>query len=323
MVKEKEASTGKKIGKIFLWILASIGILFAILFVYFLVTGAMGNKDVDKLLALEDNYLTTHDKLFVKEYQVADPSQVTSLSVLSRAVTAATEAKKYLVSEKGNITEILVIVEKIKPDYSGDKLAWLENMKECYTKRNTMANLYEEVLTNELIYFTYYENSEKYQGAYQEFTLLLNSYITAKTEQELIDVINKMKTKVSEMQDYAKKAYAAVPFTFFQKREAWADKYNQGLDLELKYIANPTTDNLKQMNDKFSDALKSVEGVTSNSIKEEFDKWYNEKITLKIDEADRQFNGANTACDSASNAFATAFPGNANVVKDIEDSIPA
>lgn len=322
MAKEKGVSSaGSKTKKIVFWTLSIIGVLAIIFFVYIFIIMGSSDKNIEKIGSLEADY-TKNYNLFSKEYAVADPTQVTSLSVLPRAKTGAEEAKKYLIITKKNIADILELVGQIKGDYSGDKLNLVNKIEECYNSESSRMNLYEEILNNDIIYFDYFDYYENYEKAVEEFTATLDSYLNnaqADDEPNLIKDINKMKTEVSAMKTYAKGAYDAIPFIFFQKRGAWADNFNQGLDLQLKYLANPNQDTLKQMNDKFDEAAKAVEGVTDTSIKEEFDKWYNEKITLKIDEADRQFNSADAACSEAADLFATAFPGNANVIKEINE----
>jgi hypothetical protein len=224
---------------------------------------------------------------------------------------------------QSNITGILELVAQIKNDYSGDELSYMGKVEECYNGESNRMNLYTEILNNELVYFDYYENSENYWKAAERFTALLDPYLSDASigdEQGLIDDINKMKIEVSAMKTYADGAYKAIPFSFYQKKAIWADKYNQGLDFQLQYLANPTLDLLNQANTKFEEAANAVEGVTDTTIREEFDEWYNEKITLKVDEVDRQFNTADTACSEAGDLFAVAFPGNANVIKEFNNA---
>jgi len=319
MVKkaEKKSSISKKI---VIWFLSIIGFLAIVFFVYIFISISSSDENIERILTLEENYISTHDNFFVKEYEVSDPSQVTSVSMLPRAYVGVSEAQRYLSIEKENVTEILKIIDEIKPQYSGDKLDWLNSVQECYTERLAMIGSYNTVLDSELVYFNYYNSSSNFNKNYEEFNIVLRTYLidaTGGDEQAFKNDINNMKTKVSAMGKYAQEAYSVIPFVYYQKMSLWAIKYNEGLDLQLAYLDNNNQATFNQMNSKFDEAGKLIEGLTTIAVNTEFDEWYNSNLALKVDAADRAYNKAQVACDSASNIFSDAFPGNANVIKEV------
>lgn len=316
--KSEKSGTGMKIGKILLWIFAVIGILIILLVVWVLVFNGSDNN-VSEINSLWNEYDRVFD-LFSKEYGVASPGDVTSLAVLPRALAGLENAQRYLLVLEANATQVTEKISSVKEKYDGDQLEWLNSVEECYTGELARIKLYEEILENERAYFKYYESDKNYDKTYEEFIQLLASASSLTTDQESITWLNNAKAKVVLLKGYAESAYAAIPFTYYQKTIVWATKYIEGTDFGLQYTASPSQELYKQMNDKYTEAANALQGVTKSAVEEEFDKWYNEKITLKQDEVDRTFNQLNNDCKNANSLFATAFPGNANVIAEINAS---
>jgi hypothetical protein len=321
MAKEKEVKSSKK--KIIIWTLSIIGIL-VIAFILYAVFFAEGREEgIDKIGDYYNQYSSAYD-LFSTEYEVASPSEVSGGASLSRALGGIENARPYVDMMKGNLSESIALTQTLQTKYtSGDKALWLSKSLACDQKRLEMVNLYAVILTNEESYFLWYNESSNFDANYEDFLVTVDSYLSNEelgNEQAIINDLNKMKTQLAKMNKNCVDADKYLSFVFVQKYLAWTTKYSELVDLLLQYYSSPSTDLEVRISTKAKEAGALLDEATSSKSDAEFDKWWTEEVTLKKDSADRLYNEADSSCSAASELYATAFPANANVIKDINQT---
>ncbi len=160
MVLDNKKGIGRVL-KIFLWSFAVIGVLLLIFFAYIFISVMSSDDSVDEINVIWNDYSSVFDK-FSTEYSVADPTSVTSISVVPRARAGMESAQSYLVVLRANATQITSKVNAIKGEYDDEKLDWLNNVEKCFNGELARVTLYEEILSNEKLYLDYYEYDSNY-----------------------------------------------------------------------------------------------------------------------------------------------------------------
>jgi hypothetical protein len=305
---KKKNNTGLKI--VLTVIITAIVVVAFIIILAFLYTSK--DSTIEKILVIEEDYIKNGDTFSV-EYGIASPEQVTSIASLERARNGLENSRPILTKMKDNATQIKEIIEESKSDFSGDKLLYLEKVEICYDKRITMMDNFNQILSNEEKYFTYYESISEYDSTYSEFSQLLTAYLAYGNKNDKVNskkTLGEMKIKISLMRNQLQKANSAVSFPYLNSLIDWTNKYDELIELSLKYYDSSGSEQTKlekQILDKGVESGKILNDAT-NRINKDFDDWYVPKISNLRDQSDKDFLSANQVCEDAGKLYGELFP---------------